>query len=60
MAVDNRLASSPASIISAVIISGIDHLCRHYLRRQSSRLLSSLAPLLSIFITTLIISAFTP
>ncbi|KAF3603808.1 hypothetical protein F2Q69_00036918 [Brassica cretica] len=51
--------------MTACVISGGDHLGRHYLRCRSSRRLSrpssSLAPLISItIITTLIISAFTP
>ncbi|KAF3575569.1 hypothetical protein DY000_02034084 [Brassica cretica] len=56
-----HLASSPASIISDVVISGVDHLGRHYLRRRSFHPSSSPAPLISIaIIITLIVSAFTP
>ncbi|WZZ41372.1 hypothetical protein YC2023_037631 [Brassica napus] len=66
-----NFASSPASIISDIIISGAYHLGRHYLRRRSSRTslspasiissISSPAPLISIaIITILTVSAFTP
>ncbi|KAF2585283.1 hypothetical protein F2Q70_00037180 [Brassica cretica] len=56
-----QLASSLASIISDVIISGVDHLGRHYLWCRSFQPSSSPAPLISIaIITNLIVSAFTP
>ncbi|WZY93171.1 hypothetical protein YC2023_065500 [Brassica napus] len=48
-----QLASSPASIISAAIIFGVDHLGCHYLRRRSYRpSLSSVLIILSVIISS--------